>query len=270
MELRKQAKLPREGEIEKRESERKDETDETLGENVESDGRGEDEAGQQSVVVFQMEVAGRTNPVEGDEETVHSDRHPKRHNYVRNVKARVEKRADAGGEPQRGVEGCALAIEQPQRECIGGQQQRKRQQGERQPACPVVRAEQAHRAGCEPVHQRRLVEKADAVDVWRDIVMSLQHLARDFEVDRVNVIEQPRCEEAADVQNEPREHDERDGSRTPAALRAGCVNGLLYGWSSELCCGRSQNSELRCLSLAWSLVQRRGRVQRRLQRPVGE
>ena len=51
-------------------------------------------------------------------------------------------------------------------------------------------AEDAHGTGGHPVHQRRLVEEADAVDGGRDEVVALQHLPRDLNVDGVDVVQQ--------------------------------------------------------------------------------
>ena len=73
-----------------------------------------------------------------------------------------------------------------------------------------MNAEDVHGAGGEPVHEGRLIEEADAVDVRGDEVVPLEHLAGDLDVDGVDVIEEAGGEEAADVQDEPGEDDEDD------------------------------------------------------------
>ena len=46
--------------------------------------------------------------------------------------------------------------------------------------------------------------------------MALEHLARDLEVDGVDVVEQAWGEEASDMEDEPGEDDESDGAGVPA------------------------------------------------------
>ena len=80
-----------------------------------------------------------------------------------------------------------------------------------------MRPEQAHAAGGKPVRERGLVEEADAVDVRGDEVMTGEHLASDFEVDGVDVVEQAGGEESADVEHQPEKDDEGEGSGIPGA-----------------------------------------------------
>ena len=70
-----------------------------------------------------------------------------------------------------------------------------------------------HGGGGHPVHEWGLVEEADAVDVGGDEVVAAEHLAGDLDVDGVDVVEQAGSEEAADLEDEPGEDDEGDGSR---------------------------------------------------------
>src|SRR5207237_3920484 len=81
---------------------------------------------------------------------------------------------------------------------------------------PIVHAEDVHRAGGEPVYERRLVKEADAIDVGRHVVVTDRHLAGDFEIYRVNVVQQTRREEAPDVENEPGEDDDSERAGAPA------------------------------------------------------
>ena len=53
--------------------------------------------------------------------------------------------------------------------------------------------------------------------------MAVEHLAGDFDVNGVDVVEQAGSEEAADVEDEPGEDDEGDGAGVPAG---GCGLGL--------------------------------------------
>ena len=117
---------------------------------------------------------------------------------------------------ERGVEGGAVGV--------GRQNAAEETQAERQVASSRGRAsvssargrrpaqsvcpKDGHGAGGEPVHQGRLVEEANAIDGRGDEVVADQHLAGDFEVDGVDVVEQAGSEEAADVQDEPGEDDE--------------------------------------------------------------
>ena len=176
--------------------------------------------------------------VEGDEEGVDGEGHPEGDDDVGDVEAGVEVGADAGGEREGGVEGGAVGMgggrdagEEAQAERVGGEQQGEGEQRERKAAGPVVHSEDVHGAGGQPVHQGRLVEEADAVDVGGDVVVALEHLARDLEVDGVDVVEQAGGEEAADVEDEPGEDDEADGARVPArcALDGGAAVRLDLG-----------------------------------------
>ena len=60
-----------------------------------------------------------------------------------------------------------------------------------------------HGGGGHPVEEGRFVEEADAVDVGGDVVVALHHLARDLDVDGVDVVEEAGSEEAADLEDEP-------------------------------------------------------------------
>jgi hypothetical protein len=51
----------------------------------------------------------------------------------------------------------------------------------------------------------------------------LHHLAGDLDVDRVDVVEQARGEEAADLEDEPGEDEDGDGAWAPWARGCGLV-----------------------------------------------
>ncbi len=172
----------------------------------------------------------RLDAIEGDEEEMDGERHPEGEQDVGDVEARVEVGADAGGHGEGGVEASAVGVaggrdvrEEADAKRVDGEQQGEDGEGEREAGGPVVDAEEMHGAGRHPVHEGRLVEEADAVDVGRDEVVAVEHLAGDLDVDGVDVVEQAGGEEAADLEDEPREHEDGDGAEAPAA-----------GWCGEL------------------------------------
>ena len=62
----------------------------------------------------------------------------------------------------------------------------------------------AHAGGHRPVEERGFLEVADAVGVEGDVVVAEEHLAGDFGVDGVGVVEERRGEEGeAGVEGEP-------------------------------------------------------------------
>ena len=178
--------------------------------------------------------------VEGDEEDVDGEGHPEADDDVRDEEAGVEEGADAGGEREGGVEGGAVGMggggdggEEAEAEGVGGEQKGEGEEGEGKARGPVVGAEEVHGAGGQPVHQRRLVEEADAVDHGGDEVVAQEHGASDLDVDGVNVVEQAGGEEAADVQDEPCEDDDGDGAWMAGAAE-GCAEragGWMADWS---------------------------------------
>ena len=169
---------------------------------------------------------GGTEAVESEEKGVDGQGHPEADEDVGDEEAGVEEGADAGGEGESRIEGAAVGVaggrdfaEEAEAEGVDGQQQGEGEQGEGQAGGPVVWAEEVHGGGGQPVHQGGLVEEADAVDVGSDVVVAEEHLAGDLGVDGVDVVEQAGGEEAADVQDEPGEDDERDRARICAAGR---------------------------------------------------
>ena len=217
VEARQQAELAGDREVEQDEAEGEDEPDESLGEDVEGHDGGEAEAGQKSGLSLRLEA------LEGDEEEVDGERHPEGDEDVGDVEAGVEVGADAGGDGEGGVEAGAVGVsgggdaaEEAVAERVDGEQQGENAEGEGEAGGPVVNAEDVHGAGGHPVHQGRLVEEADAVDVGGDEVVALEHLAGDLDVDGVDVVEQAGREEAAELEHEPGEEEESDGAGVPA------------------------------------------------------
>ena len=82
--------------------------------------------------------------------------------------------------------------------------------------------EDLHARGHRPVDQRSLLQVADAVGVERDVVVAEQHLASDFGVDGVGVVEEWGREEGeAGVEDDPEEEDgEEGGTRTVLVRRS--------------------------------------------------
>jgi hypothetical protein len=164
--------------------------------------------------------------VEGDEEGMDGEGHPEADDDVRDEEAGVEEGADAGGEGEGGVESAAVGVsggrdgtEEAEAEGVGGEQKGEGEESEGKAGGPVVGPEEVHGAGGEPVHEGRLVEETDAVDIRGDVVVAQEHLAGDLDVDGVDVVEQAGGKETADVQDEPCEDNHRDGARAPTGGR---------------------------------------------------
>jgi len=161
---------------------------------------------------------------EGDEEEVDGERHPQGDDQVGDVEAGVEVGSYGGGQGQRGIESSSVGVPlgrdggvEAQAERVDGEQQCEHAQRQRNARGPVVLAEEAHGAGGHPVHQRRLVEEAQAVDVGRHEIVTMQHLPSDLDVNGVDIVQQPGREQAASLQHQPCKDDDRDRTRIPAA-----------------------------------------------------
>ena len=131
--------------------------------------------------------------------------------------------------------------EEADAEGVDGEEESEDGEGEGKTGGPVVDAEDVHGAGGHPVHEGRLVEEADAVDVGGDVVVAVQHLAGDLDVDGVDVVEQAGGEEAADLEDEPGEDEDGDGAWVPAADgcdvgRESAVVGYRCSWHQLVGC----------------------------------
>ena len=249
MEFEEEMELPGDCEVEEDEADGEDEADESFGEDVQGHDGGEGEAGEErggkptskspdvGHPVFhpneQMRSLGTpvlfrfVDAVEGDEEEVDGEGHPESEEDVGDVEAGVEVGADAGGEGEGGVEGCAVWAarwgdcgEEADAEGVDREKQGEDGESEGKATGPVVNAEEIHGGGGHPVHEGGLVEETDAVDVGGDVVVTLHHLAGDFDVDGVDIVEEARREEAADLEDEPGEYQDNDGAWAPTA--GGC------------------------------------------------
>jgi hypothetical protein len=58
----------------------------------------------------------------------------------------------------------------------------------------------------------------------------VEHLAGDLDVDGVDVVEEARVEEAADLEDEPGEDEDRDRARAPEAARRGGLRESVLHW----------------------------------------
>src|SRR5581483_5296745 len=254
--------LAGEGEVEDREGGGEDEADEAFGEDAEGEDGGEAEHGEERGVgdcadppvrLHASEQARRgprcaygwgirvcggagvgpgINAIEGDEEEVDGEGHPEGDEDVRDEEAGVEPGADGERHGEGGVEAAAVGGvggrdggEEADAERVDGEEEREDAEGEWEAGGPVVDAEEVHGAGGEPVHEGRLVEEADAVDEGRDEILAEEHLAGDFDVDGVDVVEQAGGEDAAEVEDEPGKGDEREGAEAPGAGRGGGASG---------------------------------------------
>ena len=148
--------------------------------------------------------------VEGEEEEVDAERHPEADEDVGNIEAGVKVGADGSREDERGVEAGTVGDIEAAGQGVRAEQESEDGQGEGEAGRVVVLAEETHGAGGKPVHEGGLVEEADAVDVRGDVVVAVEHLACDFEVDGVYVIEEAGGEDAAQLEDEPGEEDEGD------------------------------------------------------------
>ena len=80
----------------------------------------------------------------------------------------------------------------------------------------------AHGDGHGPVEEGGLLEVADAVGVEGDVVVAEEHLAGDFGVDGVGVVEERRGEEGeAGVEGDPEEEDGDSLERGRGGVAAG-------------------------------------------------
>ena len=223
-------RLPAKGEQERAHGKQQEGTDRAFGQQAQGknggkakrrcEGRGCPGAGSRHVL----------RSLDGNEEKVNAERHPKGEDDVGNEETRVQVRAKRCAEGDGGVEcGTIWAAdgrdvgEETQAKRVSRKQQQKGEDGERKSTGPVERAEQMHAAGGQPVEQRWLVKEADAINCGRHEVVANQHLARDFEVHGVHVIQQARREQTAYIEQEPEQTDQSEGPTRPAAssLRSG-------------------------------------------------
>ena len=194
-------------EVEEDDGDREDDADEALGEDVQGAGGGE--AGSPA-------EAGVGLPRSPRQKTVEGERGPEADDGVGQVMRVKRKMPKLESSDERGVEAGAGAAE-----ACGGRRLRRararartvRASGRRAAAASAsgrVCAEELarlHARGHRPVEERRFFEVADAVGVERDVVVAEQHLAGDFGVDGVGVVEQRRREEGeAGVEDDP-EHE---------------------------------------------------------------
>ncbi len=123
--------------------------------------------------------------------------------------------AEAGEKDESGVEPGARADEGSATEGFEEECEDKDCEGEWETCGRSVRTEEFEAGGHGPVEEWGFFEVADAVGVEGDVVVAEEHLAGDFGVDGVGVVEERRSEESeAGVEEEPeREEDEAVAAR---------------------------------------------------------
>ncbi len=141
---------------------------------------------------------------------------------------------DAGGgeHGEAGVEGGA-GVEGARGPLVAEQREQKHGDGLGQVRGEAGESEEAEADGDQPVGQRGLFEVADAVDVERDPVAALEHVAGGVGVGGVGVVEQRRGEEGGAEEEDPKAEEQKQRGR---AARAG--DGLGRGRLRE--CGFEQ------------------------------
>ena len=146
-----------------------------------------------------------------------------------------EEDAEAGQGDERGVEAGAGGVEEAAGESFdeesegedGERQRDARGYGEGSGRGGAEKLGDAHRGGHGPVEERCLLEVADAVGVEGDVVMAEEHLAGDFGVDAVGVVEERGAHEGeGGVEGDP---EEKDGEEGGARSRWCC------GWHWDKC-----------------------------------
>src|SRR5438445_5371292 len=83
-----------------------------------------------------------------------------------------------------------------------------------------MHAKEVVAGGHEPVHERRLLQVAEAtVDLQRDPVTGFHHLARGLGVHRVGIVHQWRLKKTAEIDHGPDENDQNEKRPGPASGR---------------------------------------------------
>ena len=188
LQLQQQAQLPCDRQIQDHKAQRKDQADQTLRQQVERKRPCEQQARHKRRTFL-------TQSIQRDKKAMHAKRHPQADEQIGNEESRVKIWPDCRSKRQRPVERSTL-LKQTQPKRIDRKEQRQHGNAQWQPSSPVMLAENAHRASRHPVHQRRLIEEAYAIDIGRDEVVPMQHLARNLDVDGVHIIQQSRRKEA--------------------------------------------------------------------------
>ena len=150
---------------------------------------------------------------------------------------------EAGEQDETSVEACACGVEGATCKAFQHYSEGENREGEGKARGGVVNAEEFVAEGHAPVEEWGFFEVADAIGVEGDPVVAEQHLAGDFCVDGVGVVEEWRGDEGeAGVEDEPEDDEDQ----------AVAVSGRDGGRDDGLHCGR------RCSAV--SKVYVRGRV----------
>jgi len=157
-------------------------------------------------------------------EAVESPGEPEADHGVRNRNAGEKEDAEAGKQDERGVEASSGADEKAAGESFKQEREpedRKpkrdaRGSGERAGPGRAEEHGELHAGGHRPIEQWSFFKVADAVGVKRDVIVTEEHLASNFDVDGVSVVQQRRREEGeARIEGEPQQQDaEERGARS--------------------------------------------------------
>ena len=131
----------------------------------------------------------------GEPVAVEGECEPEADDGVGNEDAGEDEDAEAGEEEEAGVEAGSDACEGSAGEGFDDEGESEDGEGERQARGGGVDAEEFEAGGDAPVKERGLFEVADAVGVEGDPVVAEEHLAGDFGVDGVGVVEEWRSDE---------------------------------------------------------------------------
>ena len=145
----------------------------------------------------------------GEEVGEEGEGEPEADQDVRDVDAGEDEDAEAGENDKASVEAGPGGGEGVAGEGFEQQGEREDCEGERDARGCGGGAKELHAGGHRPVVERGFFEVADAVGVERDVVVAEEHLAGDFGVDGVGVVQQGRGEEGeGGVEDEPEEQQD--------------------------------------------------------------
>ena len=182
----------------------KDDADQALGKDVEGAGEGEGPA----------EKAGGLGLLLGAPEGEQGKGEPAADEDVRDIDAGKDEEAEARKGDEAGVEAGATRVEGCAGEVFEQEREQEDGQGEGETGSGGRDAEELEAGGHGPVKERGFLEIADAVGIEGDEVVAEEHLAGDFGVNGVSVVEQGRGEEGEGGVEEQPQGDEK---RTIAA-----------------------------------------------------
>ncbi len=191
-------KAPRESQIQDRGARGEDRGDQSLEQQTGGDG-GPQEHGPGGGMPLAL--------VQTAQEPPHRQRNGERQDDIGDEDPGEQEQADRGGDAQARVKAGAPA-EGPGREARGYPAEQNGGQRDRNARRPVVYAEDPVGDGDHPVHQRRLFEVRDAVQMGGDPVARLEHVARDLRERGIHVVHEGRRADDSGEKNRGGEEDD--------------------------------------------------------------